>query len=357
MLISYSNAKNEENLMEENMKKAILKKLLYELDYIEIQGISLQEAATILYDKLQEEHLFNMQDILHTLIYLRDSCIIKETSKGIDLCPCATIFSRSEQHSLLEFLSYFESMLQHENNQSLWKSILNNQKEFPMQIPFHTFDSFDETILKEINMSIYQDDYILMKQILQEYLSGPLLLSKTLCALYTKTLISFDYNNKEYKNIDKEINHYDNLSFILNIIPEKGIPVDRHDSRNIQSFYKDTLFHEYDHTCAICKLDFPQLLIASHIKPFRECAHIFETMDHNNGLLLCKNHDILFDQGYLSFDSSGKILISDELNKKLQSNSSYLLHKDIKLSKHLLTKERLKFLQYHNQYIYKGNHS
>ncbi len=346
------------------MKKSILKKILYELDYIEIQGVSLQEAATYLHDKLQKEYPLKMEDILHTLTYLRDYSILKETGKGIDVCPCATIFSRSEHHSQLEQLSYFESMLQHEDNISLWQSILYNQKENPIQAPLHIFHTFDKLLLKQLYMTqnhsdmiIFPNEYILMKQILDEYTSESILLSKTLCALYTKTLIIFDYNNKEYKNMDKEINKYDNVSFILDIIPEKGIPIDRNESRNIQSFYKDTLFHEYNHVCAICKLDFPQLLIASHIKPFRDCAHVFEAIDHNNGLLLCKNHDILFDQGYLSFNTEGRILISDELNKKLKLNNAYLLHRDIKLLSHLLTKERKKFLQYHNHYIYKGNHS
>lgn len=40
-----------------------------------------------------------------------------------------------------------------------------------------------------------------------------------------------------------------------------------------------------------------------------------EKIDVNNGLLLCPNHDKLFDNGYISFDNDGKILISNDLEK------------------------------------------
>ena len=52
-------------------------------------------------------------------------------------------------------------------------------------------------------------------------------------------------------------------------------------------------------------------------KPFRDCAHIYETATHDNGLLLCRNHDFLFDQGYIMFlTSDGTIIISKALIEK-----------------------------------------
>ena len=49
---------------------------------------------------------------------------------------------------------------------------------------------------------------------------------------------------------------------------------------------------------------------------FRDCAHIYEAIDHDNGLLLCRNHDYLFDQGYFTFDENGYIIFSEELLDK-----------------------------------------
>ncbi|MDI6678271.1 HNH endonuclease [Bacillus wiedmannii] len=38
----------------------------------------------------------------------------------------------------------------------------------------------------------------------------------------------------------------------------------------------------------------------------------------NNGLLLCPNHDALFDKGYISFGDDGEILISISLDESLK---------------------------------------
>ncbi len=64
--------------------------------------------------------------------------------------------------------------------------------------------------------------------------------------------------------------------------------------------------------CQICELDKNELLIGSHIKPWRK-SNSTERLDRLNGLLLCPNHDFLFDKGYISFTDSGNILISNLL--------------------------------------------
>ena len=94
------------------------------------------------------------------------------------------------------------------------------------------------------------------------------------------------------------------------------------------------------------------MLIASHIKPFRDCAHIYEAIDHNNGLLLCRNHDYLFDQGYFTFDENGYILLSKQLLEKEDLNTSYAIQKNYRLPEQYLTKERKLFLQYHKEHIF-----
>jgi predicted restriction endonuclease len=53
-----------------------------------------------------------------------------------------------------------------------------------------------------------------------------------------------------------------------------------------------------------------QLLVASHIKPWRD-SNKQERLDQYNGLLLLPNLDKAFDLFYISFDKKGEILISD----------------------------------------------
>jgi len=66
--------------------------------------------------------------------------------------------------------------------------------------------------------------------------------------------------------------------------------------------------------CAVTGYKLPMMLVASHIKPWRDSGNK-ERLDHFNGLLLTPNLDKAFDSGFISFDPDGKILISDILGK------------------------------------------
>lgn len=78
-----------------------------------------------------------------------------------------------------------------------------------------------------------------------------------------------------------------------------------------QSVFREKLLHKYK-KCCLCGVSNPAFLIASHIKPWSE-SDSKEKLDVNNGLLLCPNHDKAFDNGYITFDDEGCIVISNEL--------------------------------------------
>lgn len=59
----------------------------------------------------------------------------------------------------------------------------------------------------------------------------------------------------------------------------------------------------------------PEVLRASHAKPWKDCRSGKERLDPYNGFLLSADLDALFDKFLISFDQQGKILISDKLNK------------------------------------------
>lgn len=83
-------------------------------------------------------------------------------------------------------------------------------------------------------------------------------------------------------------------------------------ARNGQFLFKQRLLISQN-KCALCEINDVNFLIASHIKPWKNCNHQ-ERLDPNNGLLLCPNHDKLFDSGIISFHDSGKILVSDTID-------------------------------------------
>lgn len=71
--------------------------------------------------------------------------------------------------------------------------------------------------------------------------------------------------------------------------------------------------------CRVTRVDRPEHLIASHIKPWRESDNR-ERLFEGNGLLLTPTIDHLFGRGFISFENSGEMLISpvahgESLNK------------------------------------------
>lgn len=120
-----------------------------------------------------------------------------------------------------------------------------------------------------------------------------------------------------------------------------------------QRLYKYDLYRECVSinnkvVCYIEDISYP-VLIASHIKPYRYCKEE-EKFDVDNGLLLSKNIDHLFDQGWISFNDDGSILYAEKLDEILKKKlKTYFLDK-----KYLSTK-RLNYLKYHRENIFDKN--
>ena len=68
---------------------------------------------------------------------------------------------------------------------------------------------------------------------------------------------------------------------------------------------------EQEPICRVTGLARQEFLIASHIKPWRDCDHQ-ERLDGANGLLLSPHVDKLFDRHWISFDSDGQLIWQHE---------------------------------------------
>ncbi len=113
-----------------------------------------------------------------------------------------------------------------------------------------------------------------------------------------------------------------------------------------QSAFRKLLMRRYTH-CCLCDVDDESLLVASHIKPWAK-SNYAEKVDVNNGLLLCPNHDKLFDRGYISFDNGGHIVISDELSEN--SAISMNIKNDMQIE---LSNDNIKYMEYHRNNVLK----
>ena len=89
-------------------------------------------------------------------------------------------------------------------------------------------------------------------------------------------------------------------------------------SRVGQGYYRRALLEKYNHRCAVTKQGPTEILIASHIVPWKDSTDE-ERLDENNGILLSPNLDALFDKHLISFDKSGGILIGKTLTSEQQN--------------------------------------
>ena len=89
------------------------------------------------------------------------------------------------------------------------------------------------------------------------------------------------------------------------------------------------------------------LLIASHIKPWSD-SNNKERIDQFNGLLLTPNLDKAFDRGYITFDKSGHIIISSQLN----SPQGFGITEKLSIQSNMLNQIHFEYLNYHRKKIF-----
>lgn len=149
-----------------------------------------------------------------------------------------------------------------------------------------------------------------------------------------------DNDNDEFLEIERIDNNIEELQIYGK---EKSILIK---TRVNQGIFRKKLLNRYG-KCCICGVSDDAFLVASHIKPW-SVSDASEKLDQDNGFLLCPNHDQLFDQGYISFDEEGKILISELLK---QNDRTFMNVND---SMHIVVNQgNRKYLKYHRENVFK----
>lgn len=118
-------------------------------------------------------------------------------------------------------------------------------------------------------------------------------------------------------------------------------------SRIGQSTFKRALL-AIEKKCSLCGVSDERFLVASHIKPWSQSNHQ-ERLDVNNGLLLCPNHDSLFDKGFISFNQDGTILISNSLG--MDTKVFLNINENMKVE---MNERKQKYMSWHRKSVYKN---
>lgn len=113
-----------------------------------------------------------------------------------------------------------------------------------------------------------------------------------------------------------------------------------------QGFFRRTLLDECNY-CPITTIDDSRLLVASHIKPWRN-SNNHERLNPKNGILLTPTFDKLFDKGYISFNSDKTLIISNKISEENIQKLGLIQNMQIPL---LPINGREDFLEYHRNQI------
>lgn len=125
----------------------------------------------------------------------------------------------------------------------------------------------------------------------------------------------------------------------LNVIKQMGaidvIPTDMKLERSIYDGkeaslrsprYTYNLFSKLGNKhCALCNYEIPELIQGAHILPVAAIKRMHSipsdkrlelALDGDNGLWLCENHHKMFDEGMISFDNNGGLLLRDDIDRR-----------------------------------------
>lgn len=117
-------------------------------------------------------------------------------------------------------------------------------------------------------------------------------------------------------------------------------------SRVGQGAYRKSILFRWNFRCAVTNYAKQEILIASHIVPWKDASNE-ERLDVANGILLSPTYDALFDQHLISFENSGKIIISNMLEKSSYQQIKVSGEEKIKN----LSSENFSYLERHRQLL------
>lgn len=102
--------------------------------------------------------------------------------------------------------------------------------------------------------------------------------------------------------------------------------------------------------CMLEGLSYP-VLIASHIKPYVD-SNENEAFDVNNGLLLSKNTDSLFDLGYITFNNDGTIRVAEALPDDVAAHVTQYRLSDI-----FINDQRMDYMEFHRAQVFERRYN
>lgn len=126
-------------------------------------------------------------------------------------------------------------------------------------------------------------------------------------------------------------------------------------ARANQSYFRNSLLDNYRCQCCLTGLGIESLLVASHIKPWREADPATERLSPENGLLLNALHDRAFDQGLITIDRNLHIVVSQQVPRSSAGAPEYdylWRFQGRRIQVPGPHRPRREFIEYHNDVVF-----
>jgi len=117
-----------------------------------------------------------------------------------------------------------------------------------------------------------------------------------------------------------------------------------------QGLFRNALLDYWQGKCCVTALDLPELLRASHIRPWAQCETDEQRLDVFNGLLLAPQLDALFDAGLMTVDATGSVCLSLQVTAAQRQQ----LGLPGKMTVHKLQPRHQDYLQFHRTSVWRG---
>jgi len=127
-------------------------------------------------------------------------------------------------------------------------------------------------------------------------------------------------------------------------------------ARRNQSFFRDTVLSSYNNKCCITGIEEKGLLVASHIKPWKESDPLTERTNPRNGLCLNALHDRAFDKGLLTVSAGDhKVILSKALKRNVDKDiyeNLFGAYEDWRIAMPAKFIPDGELLRYHNEFVF-----
>ncbi len=117
-----------------------------------------------------------------------------------------------------------------------------------------------------------------------------------------------------------------------------------------QNIFRESLLDYWEGRCAITDLAVPELLRASHMKPWSQCETDAERLDVYNGVLLGAHLDAAFDCGLITFEDDGAVVIA----RTLVEPARQILGLNHRVTARGFAESHRPYLAWHRQHVFRG---